>query len=222
MISLKRALIDEEIAPTVLAEVLIEGMDKTWLEWDPVVLWEELSDKAGVIIDRAQKDKIMAMRVAIKTNQALTQWPVFLHVAKAFNGLEINPDTTTLVTPEMIAWALSELRDIGDDPLEPDNVELSPYVSSIICAIMFDNGLIYVPEDPIGIMVKGDLVDYQEKYNPESKQFAVRAEQAYLNATLGREPLPEPGSPEAIHTIRLLQIDDYVKGKRIEKQEALS
>lgn len=222
MIDLGSALLDEDIAPTVLAEVLLSALEKEWLKWDPIVLWEELSEITGVALSRAQKDKIMAMRAAIKTDEALTQWPVFLNVAKAFNGLEINPEVTNLVTPEMIAWTLSELQDIGDDPMESDDVELNSHVSSIICAIMFDNGLIYAPEDPMGKMIKGDLADYQERYNPESKQFAISAEQAYHNTVKGIDPLPVPGSPEAIHTIRLLQIDDYVNSKRREKQEALS
>jgi len=220
VIPLNKALVDDEVAPTVLATVLLQDMDKDWMLLEPLVLWEELAERAGVLLSRAQKDKIMAIRVSIKTNQALTQWPVFLNVAKAFNGLQINPHTTNLVTPEMIAWTLSELQDIGGDPLQPDNVELNDSVSSIICAIMFDNGLIYAPEDPIGKMIKNDLADYQERYNPESKQFAVAAKEAYQN-TLNDLPV-EPGSPEAIHTMRLLLIDAYVQKKREEKERDLN
>ena len=85
MIPLNKALVDDEVAPTVLATVLLQDMDKDWMLLEPLVLWEELAERAGVLLSRAQKDKIMAIRVSIKTNQALTQWPVFLNVAKAFN-----------------------------------------------------------------------------------------------------------------------------------------
>lgn len=220
MISLKKALVDDDIAPTVLASVLLDEYDKIWLNWEPSVLWEYINEQAGVMPSRAQKDKIMAMRVTIKTDEALTQWPVFLNVARAFNGLSVNPEATTLISPEMMAWTLSELKDIGGDPLEEDDVELSASVSAILCAMLFENGLCYVPEDPIGEMIKNDLIDYLERYNPESKTFAIDAEEAYRNVLNGvGGPVPE--SPEAIHTMRLLLIDAYVDEKRKDKQEAI-
>ena len=218
MIALKHALVDDEIAPTVLASVLIDEFDKIWLNWEPAVLWEHVSEEAGVLLSRAQKDKIMAMRVCIKTDEVLTQWPVFLNVARAFNGLSVNPEATTLISPEMIAWTLSELKDIGGDPLEEDDIELSSSVSAILCAILFENGLAFVPEDPMGEMIKHDLVDYIERYNPEAVEFAIDAESAYYNVLNGLKG-PTPGSPEAIHTMKLLLIDAYVAGKREEKQE---
>lgn len=217
MISLPDALADLEIAPTVLASVLLDECEKTWLQWEPLALWEHLERRTGVTLEQSQMDKIMAMRVAIKTDQALTQYPAFLNIARAFNGLSISPDSINLVSPEMIAWTLSELRDIGGDPLEEDEVELSASVSAIVCANLFEYGLVYVPEDPIGEMIKGDLVKYQTQYNPEAIQFALDAEAAYRNVADG----VEPGSPLAIHTAKLLLLDAYVALKRKEKQEAL-
>jgi hypothetical protein len=220
-ISLTEALSDIEVAPTVLASILLNEMGKTWMIWEPSVVWESLEERTGIALDRAQQDKIMAMRTAIKTDQALTQYPVFLNVARAFNGLSIAPETINLVSPEMIAWTLSELKDIGGDPLEEDDVELNDTVSSIICAILFEHGLIYVPEDPIGEMIKGDLLKYQARYNAESIAFALDAENAYKHVSSGDGQFPEPGSPLAIHTSKLLLIDAYVSQKREEKEAAL-
>lgn len=222
MISLAAALADNDIAPTVLASVLLDECEKTWLQWEPMALWEHLQSRTGIELKQSQMDKIMAMRVSIKTDQAFTQWPAFLNIARAFNGLSINPDATTLASPEMIAWTLSELKSIGGDPLEDDDVELNADVSSKICAILFEHGLAYVPEDPIGEMIKGDLIEYSARYNPESIQFAIDAEKTYHNVASAIESGIIPGSPLAVHTAKLLLIDAYVTEQREGKENALN
>lgn len=224
MIDLKDALLDQEVAPTVLAHLFMDGpMEKVWLEWDPVVLWEELEKIAGTKLTRTQQDKIMATRVAIKTDQPLTQYPVFMNTCFAFNGIDINPETALIPTPQMIAWTLLELRDIGGDPLEEDpEVELNYSVSAFVCACLFEHGLAWVPEYPMGRMIQGDLIKYATDYNPESLRFALDAEAEYKHVVATGSTDSEPESPLAVHTVKLLAIDAYVAERLAAKKGALS
>lgn len=224
MISIEQALSDQNTAPTVLAHLLLEAYDRDWLLLEPIVLWEKLKEDHGVELTRAQKDKIMSTRIAIRTDQPLKEYPVFFNTCLAFNGLRISPETPTLPTHEMIAWTLSELKDIGGDPLEEDlNIHLTPAVKGAICAVLMENGIAYVPADQsTGELLGDSLMGHLMDYNPEAIKFAIDAENDYKHVAETGESQAEPGSPVAIHTIKLLLVDMYVQQQNRLKEEALN
>lgn len=221
---MEQALSDQNAAPTVLAHLLLEAYDRDWLLLEPMVLWEKIKEDYGIDLTRSQKDKIMSTRIAIKTDQPLKEYPVFFNTCLAFNGLNISPEVATLPTHEMMAWTLSELKDIGGDPLEEDaGVRLAPAVKGAICVVLMENGIAYVPADqPIGELLGDSLMGHLMDYNPESVKFAIDAENDYKHVAETGESQAEPGSPVAVHTIKLLLVDMYVQQQNRLKEEALN
>ena len=136
---------DPDVHPILLLRDMTRAYGKEWLSWEPETLWSEIRDDDGVfIIPRVNKDKIMAVRLAVKTDLPWKRLDLFENVSLAFAGLVPRFDMMQPLEPYQVAFGVDVLYRIHP------GIEYDDDVKGYIAAILVHDGLSWVPPDLFG------------------------------------------------------------------------
>ena len=203
MINARRLLLDEDAPPLLLKQILDREFNNHWLFWEPEVLWDEISDRLGIDLerqDRSIRDKIMALRTSIKTLVPWQDWHPFLLVVQAFNGISPDMELAEPVSPCHLAYTIKILS-----ILHPDH-EFNEDVKRVIAAILFHNGIYWVGPESLAFL-DSELSAFQD--SAEQQEFRELAQSDYDSG----DTIEVEDDPVSMHTLRLKTIDTYLDEK---------
>lgn len=78
-------LSDDSINPVKLLKFITDKWTDDWIDWEPETILQT-SDKENLNISRVNQDKVMALKVLIKTTEFFDSWRVFEKVCMAFSN----------------------------------------------------------------------------------------------------------------------------------------
>ena len=138
--------LDENAHPILMYRDLVRMYGQEWLSWEPETLWSEIEEDEELVrsIPRGNRDKIMALRTAIRTDIPWNHHEVFENVALGLTGYEARFDIIQSLNTYQIAFALDVMSRIHP------TLELSDEVIGYIAATLAYNGLVYAPADMFG------------------------------------------------------------------------
>jgi hypothetical protein len=131
---------DKRAHPLQIFETLNLRYKENWVEWEPETLWWAIRRDFGSVGELA-RNKIMALRVAAKTDMPWLDWDTFENCSLAWNDIVPLFGAYQPVTPAQAAFGVQILRAI-----QPDQ-EFAWEVSVYIAACLEDNGWVYAPEE---------------------------------------------------------------------------
>lgn len=129
-----------ETHPTVLFVTLSRRFMSSWVNWESETLWCAIRRYFGPVGD-ITKNKIEALRVAVKTDLPWQDWDVFEDCGLAWNGIIPIFGAFQPMTPSQTAFAVSILRMVRPDE------EFSAEVSAYMAAVLDDAGFVLAPEE---------------------------------------------------------------------------
>ncbi len=135
---------DPDVHPILLLRDLTRTYGKEWLSWEPETIWSEIRSDDDVDVTRVNKDKIMAVRLAVKTDFPWKRLDLFENVALAFAGLVPRFDVMQPLEPYQIALAVDVLFRIHP------GIEYDDDVKGYIAALVVHDGLSWVPPELFG------------------------------------------------------------------------
>ena len=138
--------LDEDVHPILLLRDLTRTYGKEWLSWEPETIWSEVKVDEGLKeeIPRVNKDKVMAVRVAVKTDLPWKELAVFENVALAFAGLVPRFDVMQPLEPYQVALGVDVLYRIHP------GIEYDADVQGYIAALLVHDGLSWAPPELFG------------------------------------------------------------------------
>jgi len=110
-----------------------------WIDWEPETIFSSIKEDTGEYAAPVNNNKIMAIKVMMRSDQPWTSWNVFEKVAVAFNNRVPNFGFTEYLSPLEIANAVSLMNDIRE-------MEWGDEVRVYVAAITRDHGFSYLPE----------------------------------------------------------------------------
>lgn len=210
-LSPKAILMAKEAPPLCMASALQKAFGKGWLLWEPSVLWSEVKDDFGIDLPRPARDAILAFRLCLLTNTPWQDWHPFLSVALAMNGIPHNPEYAMPAQPSHLAYAIDVMR-----RMKPDQ-EFEPEVRNMAGVILWDNGICWAPEYPMGSLVNDYLLSHQRSDDQQTLLSFIAKD--YLEDD-GNDAMDDYDTVR-LHTIKLRALDLYVNMKRsLEKELA--
>lgn len=214
MINSREMLTNEDASPALLMHILDRELKDSWKEWEPEVLWDEIKERIGVDLEkypRGIRDRIMALRVLIKTNTPWQDWHPFLVTALALNGIEPDVETAQTVSPSYMAYAVSVMRRI-----ESEN-EFDQDVRYMMAAILNSQGIYWVPPWPLGDVIWAEMEYFQD--NDDKAAFADLARVDYVSSDENTDFDIE--HPVRMHTVKLKAINEFLQQREEAEKEVI-
>lgn len=188
--------------PLELFSVLSQRYAESWVEWESETLWYAIRKNFGPV-GELTRNKIEALKVAVKNDLAWQDWDVFEDCGLAWNGTMPVFGAFQPMTPSQTAYAVHVLRFIrADDEI---NFEVSAYMA----AILDQNGFVFAPEEWFpGVQA---LLDRNEEVVGLKVEVA-RAWEAARRVHPSQLSL-NPAKQIDLHIAKLILVDDYLKRK---------
>lgn len=130
-------------SPLQMLEVLNARYKDEWVDWEPETLWWALKKDFGVV-GKIARDKIEALRTALRTYLPWDDWDTFENCTLAWNDLTPIFGAYQPLTPSQAALGVTILRAI-----EPNTV-FGNEVKAYIAAVLDEHGFSYAPEEWFG------------------------------------------------------------------------
>lgn len=207
--ALKTLVHTSETNPLAIADAMDTATQKEWRGWDPVSLWDYLETPED---DIAQKDKILAVQVALTNPDVFEDWQLFSHVNSAFNHRRCDFEWLQECSPLELAWTCSCLRALSRNQFGPD-------VLRYIGAVCAEDGTTYFPwtggdgilfcEDPYREWFRG-LVD------PVNCEIASRVREHWKSGALA-ELAPSTvneSDPFHVQMAKVVAAQSYIRAQR--------
>lgn len=201
MINAARALANEKTTPFGILLAMYDEMGYEWVNWEPETIWDEIREKLDVDPPRTNKDKIMALKLCIKTTVPWEDWHPFTATVLAFNDVPVDMEMGQECSPAHLAYGVKVLTS-----LQPGH-EYKRDVQFTAAAMLIANGICWVPQEPLASLVNEALAYLVEQASGDTSIIDI-AKQNYANYLEGAD-LGE----DDIHATRLAAIDEYLKYK---------
>lgn len=142
----KSPWLDLDVHPILLLRDLTREYGTDWLSWEPETLWSEIEEDndLGEDLPRVNKDKVMSVRLAVKTDLPWKHLAVFENVALAFSGMVPRFDVMQPLEPYQAALAVDVLHRIHPA------IDLDDDVLGYLAALLVHDGLSWVPPEFFG------------------------------------------------------------------------
>ena len=137
--------------PVAMSEVLFAVFGRSWLEWDPDILWFEIStemapkmaaalgrSRINVSTSRLNKNKIQAIRTMLTTDGFWNAWEIFAPIVQALNN---NIPTFNILQKPSLAQLMAALDMVSEIREE----KFSDEVSRFVAAAALDDGVWFLP-----------------------------------------------------------------------------
>jgi len=141
----KDALDNPELFATPLLAILIDEYSTDFFDWAPEALYMEIKDDFHVKVSESNRNKIGALITAMTTNQFFQNADIFAGVCKSLSGSEMDFSVFRPVTPEELAWGVTEV--LLNNPPDPErgNTEFSEEVASFVGMMLENQGVLQTP-----------------------------------------------------------------------------
>lgn len=145
-VEFKKVLENSDSFATTLLAVLIDEYTTDIFDWDPDALSQQIKDDFHVELSPSNSDKVWALIVGITTNQFFTSPEIFLNTCKALGHGEADFAMFRPVTPEEMAWGVTEvlLNNPPDKALGNDG--FSEEVASMVGMLLSEQGVVQPPK----------------------------------------------------------------------------
>lgn len=193
--SVKNAFTNRDTHPLVFSIALLQEFGTSYLEWEPVTLWAEISSTWGTTTADSNKHKIQAVRTCQVSPQAYERWEVFEKVASGLFGLPPMFDVMQKVTSYRAAVAVDIMTSIEESAV------VGADVWKYTAAALLDEGVVYAPP-PI------------EGANPHIARIAGLSLQEKVKERVNSGRLPEFDNEVDldVQTMKSIAIVDFVQG----------
>lgn len=201
MINATQILSNENSTPISVLRAIYKELGYQWVNWEPEAIWDEILEEVGVDPPRVNKDKIMALKLCIKTTVPWEDWHPFTVCTLCFNNVPIDMEIAQECSPVQLAYGTKVLTE-----LQPDH-EYKRDVQFMAASMLLANGICWVPQEPLAEIVNEAL---EHLISKTSRNF-----EAIREAKINYEAYDKDGilDPDDIHTTRLAAIDEYLKYK---------
>ena len=169
---------------TTLATILVDEAGTKALEWDPLIIIEELENSYKVKIPDINRDKLLALVTVLTTNVFTKSLDSFIHICNALNGSAIVPGVFDPVDCSEAAWAITEVAlNMGDK----DSLDFSDDIRSYMRVILDSENIDPPPSYLSAAHPKKPLDEREidgEQYSAEvkvAKENAAEVNQYVLN-----------------------------------------
>jgi hypothetical protein len=125
--------------PLRLIDVLSGKYGGEWAMWEPETMWWAIRRDFGPV-GEITRNKLGALRVAVKTDLPWLDWDIFEDTGLAWNDIIPIFGAYQPMTPSQCAFAIQVLRELRDE-------EFAPEVVIYMAAILDEAGFVYVPEE---------------------------------------------------------------------------
>ena len=149
---------------TVLLVILLDNYGTDALGWDTDTIDREIHDDFNVIMPKLNRDKLQAAIGLVTTDLFYADWVAFNQVSETLNNDPVDFEILDPVTPEMMAWAITEaafLEDPQDKPVFDEEVR------AYMGAILYDNGV----RQPRGVLNIALLPDMNTEWEADPALF---------------------------------------------------
>lgn len=201
MINVAKILSDEKSLPVPVLRAMYKELGYKWVNWEPETIWDEILNEVGIDPPRVNKDKIMALKLCIKTTVPWEDWHPFTTCVLCFNNIPVDMEIGQECSPAQLAYGVKVLTE-----LQPEHVYRRD-VQFMAASMLVSNGICWIPQEPLGGMVNEALEHLIQatSRNLEAIEQAKIDYAAYqAGASLGEDD---------IHTTRLAAIDKYLEYK---------
>lgn len=133
---------NEHAFATSLLTVLIDQYGTEALDWEMQTILMELKDDLDATLPEANVHKLQAILTGITSDTFYRDPFVFARVCEALDGDPIDPDFIPEVTPDQMAWGITEII-LADGPDHPEfDIEVRRFMGVVLDA----HGM-YIPPD---------------------------------------------------------------------------
>lgn len=138
--------LDLDVHPILLMRDLTRLYGQEWLSWEPETIWSEVAEdeRLSTPIPRENRDKVMAVRTAIKSDFPWKRFEVFENVAHAFTGMVPRFDVMQPLEPYQAAFAIDVLHKIHP------GIDLDDDVLGYLAALLLEDGISWGPPELFG------------------------------------------------------------------------
>lgn len=185
--------------PVRLMRALNSALGEEWLGWEWETIEEELG-RAGVACDPIVRDKILALKLLVNSNEFFEGWRAFSAVVTAFADQRVDWSYVAPLAPHhMAAAAAIATRYIRSEP-----PEWSPEVRAFVAACCVNSGLVKLPPELLfaGFEFANELL---KRMGDEALYMQQR-----IDALVSSDEAPLQDEAEAIQLRRLLRIQYHV------------
>jgi hypothetical protein len=201
---------DKSAHPVQILEVLTNRYGTEWADWESDTLWWSLRKSFGSV-GEVTRNKIMALRLAAKSDMPWLDWDVFEDCGQSWNDTIPIIGSYQPMTPMQLAFAIQVCRSI-----RPDD-EFAHEVKAYVAAILDDHGWVWAPKEYFGdvqeILERGreHLVGLKQDVIAAWKK--VRKTDPHTINWTDEEPL-------TIHIMKLFTVQMYLGSRDELYQEA--
>jgi hypothetical protein len=142
----KKRLEDPGTFATVLLAILIDEYSTDCFEWEPQALFMQIKEDFHVDVPDVNRDKIGAMMTALTTNQFFQNTEVFTNTCKALSHVEADFSVFRPLTPEEMAWGVTEVVLNNPPAKHLGNEEFSDEIGGLVGMLLFDQGVLQPPK----------------------------------------------------------------------------
>lgn len=142
----KKVLENRDSFATTLLAVLLDEYSTDIFDWEPEALALQLKDDFHTHLTDVNSDKIWALIVAITTNQFFTNPEIFLNTCKALSHDEADFAMFRPVTPEEMAWGVTEVLLNNPPDKNLGNDGFSEEVASMVGMLLTQQGVMQPPK----------------------------------------------------------------------------
>lgn len=155
---------DKNTFATVLLSILVDHFGSDALGWDTDTIDREIQDTFNVIMPSINRDKMQAVIGLLTTDAFYNDWLAFNHVCEAFNNDPVDFDILDPISPEMMAWSITEATFLEDPEDKP---EFDEEVRAFMGAILYDNGI----RNPRGVLKLAIMPDTSTDWETDTTLF---------------------------------------------------
>ena len=209
-VKLEHARIDTKVTPMLVSNSLsnqdAKSMDiynlmnksfgSDWWEWEIETIDKMLWVRFGMVLEDANRDKVLAIRHLSNSNLAFSDWYEFNQIAVAFGGGALAFDVIVSPTPGVIMSSVELMKAVR--PGEEVNSEVKKYISILLIA----EG-IYVDPPTLSWLIKDEMASMVSN---QSKEMRNRVYVRYRDMLTNRSYRPVEEA-EDIQARRLMRIE---------------
>lgn len=201
MINPVKILANDRSSPILVLRAMFKELGHKWVNWEPETIWDEILNETNVIPPRVNKDKIMALKLCIKTIVPWEDWYPFTTCVLCFNDIPVDMEIAQECSPSQLAYGVKILTE-----LQPEHIYRRD-VQFMAASMLTSNGICWIPQEPFGSMVN-EALEHLVKVTSGNMEAIEQAKADYAAYKKGSE-LGE----DNIHTTRLVAIDQYIQHK---------
>lgn len=186
---IRKTLQDEDSFATCIVAIILDNYGAEAFTWEVESIVHELETDFQAKIPPVNIDKMMALIVAMTTNQFNVSWEVFSQTCRALDGTEADFSTFEPLDPEELIWGVAEVAMNVPPSDDPDDTDFSHEVAQYAGLVLYENGVFDPPKilSWVELPFANPTLALETAFTDDPDMFQA----AQLNQKLTREALEE-------------------------------